>query len=565
VSLLNATNTFPAAATQSVLTGLMNGTQLQLYALIADSLIYQSTNNGASWSYVNTTVKPAWHVLSSSTKTVGNLAYGNVEAYRSTNGGTSFNKVNAWTDYYGNEATKLHADIQAIDFFQDANGSEFCMIGTDGGAYYSGNYLSTVSNVSLSGLKVNQLWHHLTDPNNPSLLFSGMQDQGLCYTSSATGTGVINQSQIISGDYGQMCLSGIGGLLWAEYPGGNMYLYAGPFTNPIYQTTYSLQGSQKSNAAWMMPTCTVPGLADEILLGGGNTTGGGGSYLAKLTYSSGSVNATQYPFDFRAASNNGTSGLSSLAISRLNTKLWYAATEDGTFFWSKDAGANWNKTASFAGVKGFWLYGAAVLPSKKSSGTVYFGGSGYSNPGVYVSRDSGLTFTAMSNGLPQTLVNSLAATPGDSLIFAATDAGPYVYITSQQQWHPLIDANTPGSVWKTVEYLPSIRTARFSTYGRGVLDLVIAKTTQQGAVISIASAEAIGVYPNPVASGGTINLSGLKQKSAELQILDMSGRVVATQHWAGNGPVRLPQLSAGTYMCILRQDDKVFKGRLSIR
>jgi hypothetical protein len=60
-------------------------------------------------------------------------------------------------------------------------------------------------------------------------------------------------------------------------------------------------------------------------------------------------------------------------------------------------------------------------------------------------------------------------------------------------------------------------------------------------------------------------LNGVKQKPAEFQILDMSGRAVAYQHWAGNGPIRLPQLSAGTYVCILRQDEKVFKARLSIR
>lgn len=565
VSLLNSTNTFPAAASQSVLTGLMNGTQLQLYCLIADSLIYQSADNGASWSYINTTVKTSAHLLASSTKTVGNLFYGNVEAFRSTNGGASFNKVNAWTDYYGAEATKLHADIQAIDFFQNANGSEFCVIGTDGGAYYSANYLSSVSNMSLTGLKVNQLWHHLTDPNNPSTLFSGMQDQGLCYSSTASGTGIINQTQIISGDYGQMCLSGVGGLLWAEYPGGNMYLYAAPFTNPIYQTTYSLQGTQKSNAGWMMPTCTIPGVTDEILLGGGNINGGGGSYLAKLSYSSGSVSATQFAYNFRSASGNGTSGLSSVAISRLNSRLWYAATEDGTFFWSKDAGANWNKTVSFPGTQGFWLYGAAILPSKKSSGTVYFGGSGYSNPAVYMSSDSGLTFTAMSNGLPQTLVNSLAVTPGDSLIFAATDAGPYVYITAQQQWYPLIDVSTPGCIWRTVEYIPSIKTVRFSTYGRGVWDFVISSTTAPNAIANTGTALPVSIYPNPVASGGSIYFSGVQQGSADIQILSMAGRAVAQQQWTGNGPIRLPNLPAGTYMCMLRQDEKVFKTRISIR
>jgi hypothetical protein len=563
VTLANTTTAFPTAATQSVLTGLMNGTQLQLYALIADSLIFQSGNTGASWTYVSTTGKTSWHLLSSSAKVAGNLFYGNVEAYRSTTGGASFNKVNNWGDYYGNEASKLHADIQAINFFQDANGSEFCIIGTDGGAYYSSDYLATVSNMSLSGLKVNQLWHHLTDPNNPSVLFSGMQDQGLCHSVAAGGTGIITQKQIISGDYGQMCISGQGGILWAEYPGGNMYVYAGT-TNPLYQTTYNLQGSQKSNAAWMMPTCTIPGLTDEILLGGGNTSGGGGSYLVKLTYASGNVTAYQYPFDFRAASGNGTSGLSSIAISGLNKNLWYAATEDGTFFWSGNSGASWNKTASFSGTTGFWLYGAAIAPGKKNSGTVYFGGSGYSNAGVFVSRDSGKTFTAMNNGLPKTLINSLAVSPGDSLIFAATDAGPYVYVTAQQQWYPLIDANTPGCIWRTVEYIPSIGTARFSTYGRGVWDFVISGVMLPGGVAPASQPE-VRMYPNPVAAGASVAIAGIHSGPAQLSFFDLASHCVAQQTLHGPGDAHIPVLPVGTYVWFIRQDEQTFRGRLVIR
>ncbi len=284
VSLLNATTTFPAAATQSILTGLINGTQLQLYALIADSLIYQSSNNGATWTYVNMTNKPAWHVMASSTKVVGNLVYGNIEAFTSTNGGTTFTKVNNWYDYYAAPSNRLHADIQAIKFFQDASGQEFCVVGTDGGPYYSKNYLSSVSNMSLSSLKVNQLWHHITDPNDPNVIFSGMQDQGLCHTVNGGGTGLINQDQIVSGDYGQMCITNGSYSLWAEYPGGAMSLW-GPINAPTQLATYTMGGTQKSNAGWMMPTYTIPNNNDEILLGGGNITGGAGSYLAKLATS----------------------------------------------------------------------------------------------------------------------------------------------------------------------------------------------------------------------------------------------------------------------------------------
>lgn len=565
LTVVRATISFPSTAVQVALTGLISGGALQLYALLDNSDIFQSSDTGASWSYINTTPSASWNLLSSSTTQLGRIFFGNTEAYRSGNGGLSFAKVNSWTDYYGNEVARLHADIQAINFFQDTSGNEFCIVGTDGGAYYSNDYLTTVSNMSLSGLKVNQLWHHVTDPNNPAVLYSGMQDQGLCQTNAASGTGLITQRQIISGDYGQMCISGSGGMLWAEYPGGNMYLYGPTLANPIYQATWSMKGSQKPNAAWMLPTASIPGTNDDILIGGGNISGGSGSYLVKLSYVSGAVNATQFPFDFRAASSNGGYGLSALAVSPLDPRLWFAATEDGTFFHSSNSGNSWTKATGFAGPTGYWLYGAAIAPSRKTKGTVYFGGSGYNNPGVYVSRDTGRTFTAMSNGLPATLVNSLAVAPNDSLIFAATDAGPYVFITAQQQWYPLIEASTPGCVWRTVEFLPSIRTARFSTYGRGVWDFVLDAPAPNSVAASQLAARSPTIYPNPVSAGSIIHIQGLPAHPAQLSLFDLSGRRLGLVNWNGSDPLRMPALPAGNYVYRIVQDGQAMSGTVTVR
>ncbi|MBS1614906.1 MAG: T9SS type A sorting domain-containing protein [Bacteroidetes bacterium] len=562
---IHATSAFSSTAVESSLTGLINGGKLQLYALIDNNEIFASSDTGASWSFVKTLPQDSWKLLSSSSKQSGRLFYGNVEAFRSSDGGVNFSKINNWGDYYGHESSKLHADIQAIDFFQDASGNEFCIVGTDGGAYYSNDYLATVTNMSLSGLNVNQLWDHITDPNNPSVIFSGMQDQGLCHTMAAGGTGLITQKQLISGDYGQLCISGSGGMLWAEYPGGWMTVYGPTLTAPNSIASWQMDGSQKSNAAWMLPTASLPGPDDDILIGGGNITGGAGSYLAKLSLRNGTISATQFPFDFRAASGTGTAGLSTLAVCPTDALLWFAATEDGSFFHSSNAGSSWQKTTAFTGPKPYWLYGSCIEPSRKDEGTVYFGGSGYSNPGVYVSHDTGRTFTAMSTGLPATLVNTLAATPGDSLIFAATDAGPYVFVTAQQQWYPLIQSNTPGCVWRTVEYLPSIRTVRFSTYGRGVWDFVLAPVSNPNSVASSSQQySGLKVFPNPAKSGQTIHLDGLNFRTARFALYDLTGRRVAQWNQPGTEPLNLPNLPAGAYIYRVEQEGRAYSGKLNL-
>lgn len=566
MTFLNATNSFPSTATDVVLTGLNNSGQLQLYSLLDNSQLFQSGDTGRTWNSVSTLPSDSWNLLASSTQQVGRLFYGNVEAFRSSNGGTGFTKVNTWGQYYGNEATKLHADIQAIDFFQDKLGNEFCVIGTDGGAYYSNDYLMSVANMSLSGLKVNQLWNHITDPNNPSILFSGMQDQGLCHTISAGGTGIITQKQLISGDYGHLCISGLGGILWAEYPGGVMSLYGPTLSNPSYLDGWSMKGSQLPNAGWMLPTTSIPGTSDDILIGGGNITNGAGSYLIKLSYVAGNVSATQFPFNFRAASNNGSSGLSAIGISPLNTRIAYTATEDGTFFHTGDGGTTWMKTAGFPGVKGNWLYGSCIEPSVQNPAVVYYGGSGYSNPAFWVSNDTGRTFTDKSLGLPPTLINGLAVTPNDSLVFAATDAGPYVFVTALQQWYPLIVSNTPGCVWQSVEFIPSIRTARFSTYGRGVWDFTLDAITPPNSVAgTTTSSGVVAVYPNPASAGGIVQIQGLAAKPARISLLDLNGRMLGNMQWQGSGPLRVPELPQGYYVYRIEQEGRVFMGKILIR
>lgn len=562
---IHATGAFPSTGVQSELTGIVNSGKLQLYALLDNDGIYSSADTGTTWAFVSNLASNSWNLLSSSAKVPGKVFYGNTEAYRSSNGGLNFTKVNNWGDYYGQESSKLHADIQAIDFFQDASGNEFCIIGTDGGAYYSNDYLATVSNMSLSGLKVNQLWDHITDPNNPSVLFSGMQDQGLCHTIMAGGTGTFTQKQIISGDYGQLCISGSGGMLWAEYPGGWVTIYGPTLSSPNAIANWQMNGSQKSNAAWMLPTASLPGPDDDILIGGGNITGGAGSYLTKLSLRNGTISASQFPFDFRAASGTGTAGLSTLAVCPTDGRLWFAATEDGSFFHSINAGASWQKTSSFTGPKPYWLYGSCIEPSRKDKGTVYFGGSGYSNPGVYVSHDTGRSFTAMSMGLPATLVNTLAATPGDSLIFAATDAGPYVFVTALQQWYPLIQSNTPGCVWRTVEYLPSIRTVRFSTYGRGVWDFVLAPVSNPNSVAAqVLPNTSLKAFPNPARAGGSLNFEGLSARPAQCLLFDVSGKHIASQIWPGATPMHLPNVPEGIYIYRVEQDGRSYSGRIRL-
>lgn len=479
VSILNNSNDLPTNK-NCVLKGFDDGGNMILYSLIDNNKLYMSGNLGLNWTLQSNLPENAWDRLEVSLSDPQTLFYGGVNAYRSTNAGINWTKVTGgWGAYYGDPSTKLHADMMQLQCFRKADNTEFTAINCHGGYYISYDNLLTVSNKSLLDLNTAQTWDVITDRANNDIIYLGAQDQGIQVGRGAVSTNaVLDFVQFYSGDYGQLVITDNPSRLWTEYPGGVFSFYKTPALISSYygyDFNKNILGTQKPNAGWMLPAANTGNLlANEILIGGGNMSGGSGSYLIKFKAQISPLNIidSQYSFNFRANSNNGASGISAIEASLISNKI-FVATEDGTFFYSNNNGADWTKSTGFTGPSAYWLYGSCILSSQLNDNLLWYCGSGYSNPGVYKSVDGGVSFTAISNGLPSTLVHKIVATPDEQLLFAATEAGPYVYVVANNQWYSLTDTNTPVVDYFTVEYLPEQRTARFGTYGRGIWDYKI--------------------------------------------------------------------------------------------
>jgi hypothetical protein len=165
--------------------------------------------------------------------------------------------------------------------------------------------------------------------------------------------------------------------------------------------------------------------------------------------------------------------ISAMACSPINPNFRYVLTERGVFYKSTDGGKNWSRTAGFNGPQGHYFYGSSIVASAKNLGTLYIGGSGYSNSPAYVSTDHGTTFKEIKSGLPNTLIYQLAATPDEKMLFAATEVGPYVYVKADNKWYDMTGGSAPDQTYWSVDYIPSAKIVRFATYGRGVWDFRI--------------------------------------------------------------------------------------------
>ena len=434
-----------------------NGTFLYVYA---GGHIFKSINGGLTWAHKGESPSSWWWIngFNASNLEKNRIFIGGMEIFRSSSGGDNWNLVNPWWEYYDNIENKLHADITEVRFFLDEEYNEVALISTDGGLYFSDDYLMTVQNISLDGLGVSQYYSTYSQRFSPYKIFAGSQDQGLQKSITNNSEGVQDFIQIISGDYGHLVSGDNGVSIWTNYPG--FTIYYPDIANSNSSISLDFPGS---GHLWLPPLMVDTVNPEIAYLGGGGINGG--NHIIKLEAQENNIVYEQFGQSFAGI-------VSAMEISPLDYSHWYVLTDNGKFYHSADSGISWS-TNWFTGPNSHYFYGSTIWASEAELGKVFIGGSGYSNPPVYISDNHGETFIPLDNGLPSTLVFQLAGTPNDDIIFAATEIGPYVYSEIEQEWFLLSGVVAPDQTYWTVDYIPEINTARFGTYGRGIWDFIL--------------------------------------------------------------------------------------------
>ena len=447
----------------------MNG--LVYYALIDHQNLYRSTN-GLDWQFVSTTPSNAngYFVFNVAPYNPDWLSYGDVELHYSTDAGNTWAKSNNWGDYY-KDPNNLHADIQSFKYFMKTDGTPIQFSSSDGGIYVSTDNFKTNTNISLRNLNISQYYDLATDPVDPSIIWGTSQDQGLQRTTTANSSNTSDFVQLISGDYTSAAYTSDGTGVLSQYPGGSL-IYADNVRASVSLSPFFLiKGLDKGNAGWHLPISPISNATDKAFwVGGGNMNGTNGSFLIRLARNTSFSGFAykQLSFDFKQNASN----ISALSVSPVDTNQIYVACEDGSFFYSSDAGQTFNRTLTFNGPPPPYITPSAILTSKKNKNLVCFGGSGYSNDPFYDSTDGGKSFKAAADGLHPTTIFDLAFNDNEDMVFAATQAGPYVYIVPENKWYSLLGAYAPLSAnYTCVEYVSALNTVRFGTYGRGIWDL----------------------------------------------------------------------------------------------
>jgi hypothetical protein len=439
-----------------------------LYAAVAPDLyprdLYASDDGGHSWekrsSFDITVFFPG--TMEVSIQHPDLVLFGGVDAWRSTDGGRHFAAVNEWYDYYGAEASRLHADVRRPRFAL-YRGRETLFFNTDGGSYLSTDGGASVVNFTLNGLGNAQFYSTWSSATNPDLFLAGSQDQGLQQTIVPRGARAgapLGTVQKISGDYGNLTsashdLTNV----FAFYPGSIVLFAPGGDTSLI--TSAPLP--KMTAGSFFAASAADPDDPSTVYVGG--------DHIWRMTYQGGGGNDFVVSRLSQNFSPDGQDYVMAIAIAPSDHRVWYAATAEGRIWSSRDHGESWSAADVSLGASYYTAFNALRV-SATDPLTAFVGGSGYSAPSVLVTHDGGASWSPLDKGLPPTAVSALAF-DGAGTLYAAADAGPYVLNAATATWKSLLGGGAPLLPYTSVEGVPGTRLVRFGTYGRGVWDYVV--------------------------------------------------------------------------------------------
>lgn len=422
--------------------------------------LWRSRRTGEDWSYIRN-LEDFWESLVVSTQDSELIAYAGVEMFVSRDGGSSWQKVNEWWEYYDDPENMLHADIPGLFVLPDAGSpsGETWYIGTDGGLYDSGDQVATVNNLSMSGLGVSQYYSLLTSRRHPDLVLAGSQDQGY-QRAELSGSPPpppgpwADFEQMISGDYGHLTSSnGAHDWVYSVYPG---FVLVQQGENNPYLTAY-LDFPSGETYLWM-PYIQADPTDEEAFF-----------FCARKLYRYNRLYGAVWEYT-QHSEQDFYPMLTAITFSPIDPQRAWAVTSNGRLFYSVDGAVTWTESDDI-GPGSHYFYGTVLLPSFRDVNTCWVAGSGYSSAPVYRTTDGGATWQEERDGLPGTLVYCMAEAPdGSGAMFCGSENGAWRYDPATRTWSDLLGADAPITTYWACEAVPSQNLIRFGTYGRGIWD-----------------------------------------------------------------------------------------------
>lgn len=442
------------------------------------------------------------------------LHFGNIDAYRSLNGGESWEQTSWWveTSPEAGQGRYCHADIRNMIH---VNGR--LITGTDGGVFESENEALKFTDLS-AGLKTAQIYRLSSDQQNAKKVAYGAQDNG----SNILEQDIANQ---FFGADGMVChiAPNIPSIIYYEFQFGGMRRSD---NGGVSATNIN---PDPNSGAWVTPFDLAPN-SDFGLAAG---------YADVHLSSDGGVNWEQISTDLAPRSTN--CGVIDYAADK--AVIYAAKSTAHNFYRGAYNGASWDWINVYLnGIPlGHIVTDAVSDPEDADRLWVTLNGLVDGEKVVY-SEDGGQTWENISFDLPNVSMQCIVFDEEtESSLYVGTDVGVFHFDAETNEWLPC-DNGLPVVRVRDIDIQYNERKLRVATYGRGVwqsqledapLDMNTSVEEISGQYIGsmqglLKEIEGVGeanmiAYPNPFPTQSNIEFTVNQGASITLSVFDLKG------------------------------------------
>ena len=472
-------------------------------------------------------------------------------------------------DYYNRIRFNYHPDFQSSHFFYNSSGNLLSVRCSDGGLFVSykewfdfpnqgdGPDNSGYANAHYININVlntiNPLIYRgnlFTGINNPNHIIYSTQDQGSGSVILETeGDGLLDFYQSIGGD-GPPLDSYDGESVWRwQRQGSIVYAPVSMYDGSTLRTAAQIKNKSNSSPTVNFTQSTNMGWVQTVI--DHNQPDKNVWILSK--------NLNRASWDGTSITghtiNVGTNQVAALAQGWSNPDKLFML-QDGKIFISNDRGDNFGTGIStpFSMVSNYGGMGdigsGVVLPNDDD--WVLFCGPSTNNVGSILSKDGGTSWVDVTGDFPadsDAQTGGMIVTPDSKFVFSGTDIGPYVFDVAAETWYSIADGIGFFNAMD-VDYISSINTVRFGSWGSGILDFKI-EDTHLSTSPDVIDDTMITIFPNPAEDYLYIksNIPGVQ--NVKITLFNINGKEVynnentltqSTKHG-----INISNLSPGVY------------------
>lgn len=181
--------------------------------------------------------------------------------------------------------------------------------------------------------------------------------------------------------------------------------------------------------------------------------------------------------------------------------------------------------------------------------------------GAILSKDGGESWVDVTGIFPRgqrVQTGGMVASKDGKYVFAGTHIGPYVFDVETEKWFSI--AEGIGFFNSTdVDYIPSINTVRFGTWGSGVIDFKIESDILNNNDIVTDDTDFV-LYPNPVVDDFYVSTSSSNSfANLDIRVYSMSGKEIIQKQnlsLAPSSPLKIDMnhLAKGVYIVKIKNE-----------